>query len=152
MAAACIQVPAGSTAQATAAPGEIAFTLAGPGDAAIVVPVRLNDRGPYDFVLDTGATLTCVDTALAEELSLPTAAGMIGRGATLGSTGRVELRRVESVAIGDARAENVTACALDLAHIRNAGLEVRGLVGLNVLKAYKVTIDFERSLLSLQPY
>ena len=49
------------------------------------------------------------------------------------------------------RTTGVTVCTLDLANIREAGLEVRGLLGLNVLKAYRVTIDFKRSVLSLQP-
>jgi hypothetical protein len=112
LAAGCLQVPAGSTATPTAAAGEIPFTLAGAGEAAIVVPVRLNGKGPYGFVLDTGATLTCLDTALADELSLPQAAGVAGRGATLGGSGRVELRRLESIAIGEAGATGVTVCAL----------------------------------------
>lgn len=40
--------------------------LAGPGETALLVPVRINGQGLYDFVLDTGATLTCVDVALAD--------------------------------------------------------------------------------------
>lgn len=152
LAAGCVQVPAGSTtAKASAEPGEIPFTLAGAGEAAIVVPVRLNGAGPYDFVLDTGATLTCLDAALADELDLPTPTGMVGRGATIGGGGQMQLRRLESIAIGEASATGVTVCALDLEHIRGAGLDVHGLLGLNVLKAYTVTIDFERSLLSLVP-
>src|ERR1700741_2564831 len=36
----------------------------------IVVPVRINHSGPYDFLLDTGAQMTMIDTALAAELRL----------------------------------------------------------------------------------
>ena len=151
LSAACVQVPVGSSASATAAAGEIPFTFAGTGDAAIVVPVRLNGKGPYDMVIDTGATLTCVDSALARELDLPAARGVVGRGATIGSSGGVEVYRLDSLAIGDAAVSDLMACALDLQHVRGAGLDVDGLLGLNVLKQYAVTIDFERRMLRLEP-
>ena len=32
------------------------------------VPVMLDNRGPYDFVLDTGAQITTIDPQLAPEL------------------------------------------------------------------------------------
>lgn len=60
------------------APGEVTFELAGPNEAAMVVPVKINGKGPYDFVLDTGATFTCVDRSLAEELRLPDWSGPFG--------------------------------------------------------------------------
>lgn len=149
--AACTQPMGTATPEAGAAPGQTPFTLEGAGGAAVVVPVRLNDRGPYAFVLDTGATLTCLDQMLADELSLPEERGMLGRGATIGGSGAVSLRRLESIGIGETRATDLTACTLDLEHIRAAGLDVRGLVGLNLLKAYTVTIDFKRNVLSLTP-
>lgn len=149
--AACVQVPVDSSGSATPAAGEMSFSFQGAGDAAIVVPVRLNGQGPYDFVLDTGATLTCLDTALARELDLPEARGVVGRGATLGSSGGVEVYRLDSLAIGDATVNDLMACALDLEHIRGAGLDVDGLVGLNVLKQYTMTIDFDRRMLRLEP-
>src|SRR5215471_4677537 len=73
------------------AAGEVGFELAGPGGAAIVVPVTINGQGPYKFVVDTGATLTCVDQELARQLNLPERRGQIGVGATVTSTGNIEL-------------------------------------------------------------
>ncbi len=60
------------------APGEVSFKLAGANEAALIVPVKINGKGPYDFVLDTGATFTCVDRKLAEELTLPDWSGPLG--------------------------------------------------------------------------
>jgi len=144
LSAGCVQPPVDSSGSATPAAGEMSFSFQGAGDAAIVVPVRVNGQGPYDFVLDTGATMTCLDTALARELDLPEARGVVGRGATLGSSGGVDVYRLDSFAIGDATVNDLMACALDLEHIRGAGLDVDGLVGLNVLKPYTMTIDFAR--------
>jgi predicted aspartyl protease len=46
-----------------------------PNDAAIMVQVKINGQGPYDFVLDTGATFTCLDNDLADQLKLPRVEG-----------------------------------------------------------------------------
>ena len=151
-AAACQQAgaPARTEAPADSAAGEVAFELAGPGGAALVVPVHLNGRGPFDFVLDTGATFTCVDERLAGELGLPPARGVVGVGAGVGGTGQMRLVAVDSVRVGAARARELTACALDLRHIGSVGLEVDGLLGLNFLRSFHVTLDFEREVLLLR--
>ena len=36
----------------------------------LIVPVEINSRGPYDFVLDTGSTVTILDGPLFRELGL----------------------------------------------------------------------------------
>ena len=151
-ATACQQVgtPARVQAPADSAAGEIAFELAGPGGAALLVPVYLNGEGPFDFVLDTGATLTCVNQPVAERLRLPRARGVAGVGAGAGGSGRMELVRLDSLRIGQARAEDLTLCTLDLSHIGSLGLDVDGLLGLNFLRAFRVTLDFEREVLLLQ--
>jgi hypothetical protein len=125
-------------------PGEVEFELAGPGGAALVVPVKINDAGPFRFVLDTGATMTCVEEALVKELSLPDAPGMVGIGGGLRSFGRMRLVSLDSVALGDASVRGLQGCAIDLGSIQQAGIDVRGLLGLNFLKAYRVILDFPR--------
>ncbi|HEU0076709.1 MAG TPA: hypothetical protein VFQ76_03610 [Longimicrobiaceae bacterium] len=37
--------------------------------AAIIVPVFVNGVGPFDFVLDTGATFTCLEPMLSRRLT-----------------------------------------------------------------------------------
>jgi|GEM_PF-3917599 len=49
--------PTVSSAPVDSVAGEVEFALAGPGGAALLVPVFVNGEGPFDFVLDTGATL-----------------------------------------------------------------------------------------------
>jgi predicted aspartyl protease len=144
---ACVAVP--SAPPASSEPGEVPVQLVGPGGAALVVPVTVNGAGPFSFVLDTGATLTCVDEALAAKLDLPEPVGTVGYGGTLAGVGRVRLVRIDSLEVGTARATDVQACAIDLASMRRTGLDVQGLVGLNFLKAYRVTLDFRERTLRL---
>ena len=133
------------------APGEVGFELAGPNEAAIVVPVKVNGQGPYDFVLDTGATFTCVDRALAEELKLPEWSGPLGTVVLTPGEGGMKLVEIDALEVGGGpRASDLVACSIDLSRMQPPGFGVRGLVGLNFLKNYRVTIDFERKSLRLE--
>ena len=144
-----VSVPADSLA------GEVPFRLAGAGGAMLLVAVTINGQGPYDLVLDTGATLTCLDSQLARDLELPRAAGAFGYGAGVGGTGRVALVQVDSLRLGEAHAEDLTACVLDLDHLGqlhgfgSGETRVHGLLGLNFLRNYRVSLDFERNIVSL---
>ncbi len=137
-------------APADSAGGEVAFELAGQNGAAIMVPVVVNGRDTLDFVLDTGATMTCIDASLADSLELPPLSGAIGRGAGIGGGGRIRLVEFDSVRVGGAMATDLPGCAIDLRHIQDLGLEADGLLGLNFLKPFRVTLDFERSVLRLE--
>lgn len=142
--------PSRVAAPADSAAGEVALRLAGPNEAAILVPVRVNGQGPFEFLLDTGATLTCVDESLAQGLALPERRGLLGFGAGVGGGGRLRLVAIDSVQVGQARAYDLTGCVLDLEQARSIGLETHGLIGLNFLKPFRVVLDFERKVMSLQ--
>src|SRR5438477_2348282 len=43
--------------------------------ALIVIPVRVNEAGPFDFMVDTGSQVTVIDPSLASELNL----NLVGR-------------------------------------------------------------------------
>lgn len=142
--------PARVEAPADSAAGEIAFEWAGANEAALVVPVHINGRGPYSFVLDTGATLTCVEQDVATELSLPESRGQIGFGAGIGGSGRMRLVSADSVRVGAATAEDLPLCALDLSSMQQMGMDFDGLLGLNFLRPFHMSIDFEREILTLR--
>lgn len=129
---------------------EVSFDLAGPGGAAILVPVHVNDRGPFQFVLDTGATMTCVAETLADSLQLPEQRGRAGLGASVESTGRLRLVSVDSLRVGEVRATGLSACTLDLTSLQQAGLNADGLLGLNFLRSFRMTLDFDRSIVRFE--
>jgi predicted aspartyl protease len=129
----------------------VSFELAGPGGAALLVPVYVNGSGPHGFVLDTGATMTCIDAGLAARLDLPGAGGRVGVGMGIGQEpGALELVTIDSLRVGAATATGLTACALGLDQFRAMGLEVEGLLGLNYLREFRVTLDFDAERLVLE--
>jgi predicted aspartyl protease len=141
--------PASVDAPADSAAGEVALDIVGPGGAAVVVPVHINGRGPFNLVLDTGATFTCVTTAVADELDLPEQRGVVGFGAGVHTTGRVRLVRYDSVRVAGATARDMGGCVLDLTSLESIGTSVDGLLGLNFLREFDVRLDFRRNVLTL---
>ncbi|HEY0379683.1 MAG TPA: retropepsin-like aspartic protease [Pyrinomonadaceae bacterium] len=137
-------------APADASPGAVEFKMAGPNDAAIIVPVKINGRGPYDFVLDTGATFTCLDAGFADELKLPEWKGSFGTVVVGPGGGGMKLLKVETLEVGNAKATGLAACSIDLNRMAPPGLGIKGLVGLNFLKSYRITIDFQKKFLKLE--
>lgn len=144
-----VGAPARVEAPADTAAGEIGFRMAGRNAAAILVPVHINGEGPFDFVLDTGATLTCIERETAARLALPEQRGALGVGVGIGGGGRVDLVRVDSLRVGEARAVGMTACVLDLQQFAAIGTPIDGLLGLNFLRSFRMTLDFERNVLFL---
>ncbi len=138
------------TIPADSAAGEIEFRLS-PRASAILVPVYVNGRGPVDLILDTGSTLTCVDDSLQREFDLPRRLGAVGVGAGVGMSGPVKLLRVDSLRVGQTSVSNITVCSLDLAALQKVSPGARGLLGLNFLKSFRVSLDFQRGILRLGP-
>ena len=132
------------------APGTVQFKMMSPNDAAIIVQVKINGQGPYDFVLDTGATFTCIDNELADQLKLPEWKGSFGTVVVGPGGGGMKLLKVDTLEVGDAKASSLTVCSIDLNRIAPPGGGIKGLVGLNFLKSYRVTIDFEKKSLRLE--
>ena len=142
---------AAASAPADSAAGELPFRFAGPGGAAIVVPVSVDGRAPVDLIIDTGATMTCVDDALAREWNLPEQRLAVGMAVGIGAAGRVRLHRADSVRVGAAVVRRATVCSMDLQVLQAVGPGVRGLLGLNVLREFRMTLDFDRRVLRLSP-
>lgn len=74
-------------------------------DSSLVADVRLDDKGPYPFVLATGASLNVIDWDLAHELGLPRVNQMKnfllqGKSVSTGSVDKETDFEVKSVRIG----------------------------------------------------
>jgi predicted aspartyl protease len=131
-------------------PGEVPFELAPPNDAAIIVPVKINGHGPFKFVLDTGATFTCIDQKLVDQLKLPEWRGQFGVGVLIPTEGNIKLVDIDSLEVGNVKATELKACAIEFSRLQTGGLDARGLVGLNFLKSFRVNIDFKKKILHLE--
>jgi predicted aspartyl protease len=143
--------PSRVSAPADTAGGGVPLQYVGQGEAALVVPVHINGEGPFQLILDTGATMTCVDTALANRLRLPARRGAIGSavGVGVGGAGQVGIVGMDSIRVGNASAHDIAACTMDLRTLHMIGPQLHGLLGLNFLRGFKATLDFEHNVLYL---
>jgi hypothetical protein len=113
----------------------------------IIVPVTINQSGPYDFLVDTGAQITTVDPALAKALNLKIegTTGIIG----VGNYARTPFTRLDSVRAGSDTVEQLMAVIQDLGQIQLADPRVRGVLAGNFLEQFGLWIDYQQRLICL---
>ncbi len=113
-------------------------------DAAkhLTVSVRINDHGPYSFVVDTGADRTVLATDVAAELGL-----LFGERVTLeGVVRAVEAQavRIRELSFGSIRCRHLVVPTLP-----RSTLEADGYLGLDTLDGHRVTFDFKNHTLQV---
>jgi predicted aspartyl protease len=108
----------------------------------------VNDTGPHQFVLDSGAGACLLSAALARKLNLQP--GETKEAQTAGGRVSVALCNVDSIAIGAARVDSLPVAIMDLTDLDQAvGSRIDGDIGYNFLKEFRVTIDYGANTLSL---
>ena len=123
------------------------FRIAESGKRIITVDAKVNGKGPFNFVVDTGASHTIISTTTAEKLGLDTSSpgccgSTTGRSAQ-GAGGPVAARAatVESVEVGDIEVKNVEVALIDLTSLDK---DWDGIIGYTFMKNFKVTIDYPK--------
>ena len=133
---------------ATAGPAKVSFKPAG---TLILVPVIING-GEATFLLDTGASVTIIRPTLARRtgIEVPARAPRINLRAAGGERFSVPFVRVQSLRIGDAAVEGIDVGVFD-ALVPQFPYAVDGVLGGNFLNHFRVTIDRQGRLLTLEP-
>lgn len=115
--------------------------------ALLVIPVEVNQSGPFDFMVDTGSQLNVIDPALAAELNLKSQ-GTVGLVATAASS-QASVGFVDSLTVGSHTVEKPWVVVQNLRPIQTADPRIRGVLGENFLARFDVLIDYSRGLLCL---
>jgi predicted aspartyl protease len=119
----------------------VSFRLAGGAQPLILLPVQVNDRGPFDFILDTGAGTSLLSSDLAKQLEVKSIGSRDGQSA--GGNVSVSLAKLDSLAVGKTKLHAVDVGIVDLAQIgRTIGAKIDGDLGYNFLRYFRVTIDY----------
>jgi len=115
----------------------VTFRLAGSKQALILLPVFIDGRGPYSFLLDTGATSTVVSNELADALTLPLGEKQDGRGA--GGKMTLVKSQVPSLTLGVEMLEGLPVSVTDLSFLGRAmGVQVDGALGHSFLRHFAI--------------
>jgi predicted aspartyl protease len=130
-----------STATLSPSASRIKFRLAGGAQPLILVPVSVNDEGPFDFIFDTGAGTSLLSTELAKQLDVRIIGAKEGQSA--GGKVSVSLAKVDSLAVGEIRLPDLDVGIVDLSHVgKTIGARIDGDLGYNFIKHFRITIDY----------
>lgn len=112
-------------------------------ETRLSVDVQVNGRGPYHFIVDSGADTSVVGLRIARDLELP-----LGTPATLnGMTDRsiVDRVKVDSLTLGPS-----TIRDLELPALREDDLGGQGMIGIDALVRRRLMMDFEKRLIKVE--
>jgi len=115
--------------------------------ALIVIPVKVNQAGPFDFMVDTGSQVTVIDPALASELHLKPQ-GTVGLVSAAGYA-HASVTLLDTLEADSHVIEKPYAIVQDLGPIQNADSRIRGVLGENFLSHFDLLIDYAHKLLCL---
>jgi predicted aspartyl protease len=106
------------------------------------VPVTVNGRGPFPFVIDTGSNRSVVSDALAAQLGLPAAGSLVIKAAT--GVGKTDSVRVASLVVGHRRLTNFQAPVLQADN-----LGALGMLGIDAVADQRLVMDFRKNQMTL---
>ncbi len=117
---------------------------------AMVVPVRVDGRGPFLFRIDTGSPEVVLGRSLAEELGIVTLAGG-ETGAFVGTRPvRFDYAALDSLTLGETTLHRLPVAVSDHPGLGSAQ-GVRGTLGFEALRRFRFCIDWPDSTLWLEP-
>ena len=113
--------------------------------ASVIVPATFNGVLKANLALDTGATITVVSRRIASNLALrELGTSKVG---TVGGIITVPLARLRSLKVGEAEVHDLVISIHDF----STDPRIEGLLGLDFLKHFHVSLDARRRLLILGP-
>ncbi len=132
-------------------PAEIDDSLAVEGDdiearkveTRLTVEVRVNGRGPYQFVVDSGADTSVVGLRIARQLQLPLGTPVVLNNMT--DRNIVDRVKVDELTLGPS-----TIRDLELPALREQDLGGAGMIGIDALVRQRLMMDFEKRTIKVE--
>jgi hypothetical protein len=123
----------------------------GPGGAFVLLPARINGRGPFRVLLDSGASSSVVSPTLAKDLGIR---GQPVEAIGVGGSSVASLGVLESLEVAGHVMTNVSAAVVDVFGYTSqaAGVPIDAILGYSFLKEFHVVIDYPRRRLFLERY
>ncbi len=109
----------------------------------ILVRAKINGKGPYNFIVDTGAPALFVAVPVANKLGIKADKGW-GTFDRFEIEGGVVLTKIKGRVETPPQIEGMNGLGL-------AGVELHGMIGYNILARYRMEIDFTRDKMVWTP-
>jgi PDZ domain/Aspartyl protease len=134
-------------------PVTVPFTLVSTGH--FIVKVKLNDKGPYNLIFDTGAPLMLITNRAGRD------SGILDKKSTsniLSPFGPMTQAKIKKMEIGPLKAEDVNAMVFDHPTVKAFSEffkkdygEIDGIVGFPFFAKYRMTVDYKAKELTFTP-
>jgi hypothetical protein len=143
--------PLGPSTMPPLPPAVIDNTLAIGGDdvkarkveSRMTVDVAVNGRGPYHFVVDSGADTSAVGLRVAHDLQLPLGTPVILNAVT--DRNIVDRVKVDQLTLGPSTIRNLMVPAL-----REGDLGGDGMIGIDALVEQRLMMDFDQRVIKVE--
>jgi hypothetical protein len=112
-------------------------------ETRLSVDVLVNGRGPYRFIVDSGADTSVVGLRIAHDLQLPLATPVILDGMTARNV--VDRVKVAQLTVG-----STTFDDLELPALREFDVGGDGMIGIDALVQQRLMMDFEKHLIKVE--
>ncbi len=129
-------------AKADAKPVEVPYRTTIPKH--IMVRAKINGKGPFNFILDTGAPALFVSTAVCKKLGIEPDKNGWGTFDKFEIEGGVVVPKAKGRIEDPFQLEGMNGMGL-------AGAELHGVIGYNILARYKMEIDFTKDKMVWTP-
>jgi predicted aspartyl protease len=113
-------------------------------ETRLSVPVLLNGRGPYQFIVDSGADSSAVGLRIARGLQLPPGTPAVLHAMTADNI-PVDRVRVDELTVGPS-----VVRGLELPLLKEADLGGDGVIGIDALAHQRLMMDFEKRLIRVE--
>jgi serine protease DegQ len=142
--AVCLAPPlrADEPTKANAKPIEVPYRTTIPKH--IMVRAKINGKGPFNFILDTGAPALFVSTAVCKKLGIEPDAKGWGVFDKFEIEGGVVIPKAKGRIEDPFQLEGMNGMGL-------AGAELHGIIGYNILAKYRMEIDFTKDKMVWTP-
>jgi hypothetical protein len=144
---ACALASSSAAVAARAVPHDDEFAVEVTQASLVLVPVFVNGRGPYRLVIDTGATTTMLDAAVAEEAGLH-ASGML-QIVTAAGEFAAPTAIVDVLAVGGTTFLRMPVTWSPLRELRSVDRRIAGVLGQDVLAHQAFGLDYRRGTAEL---
>jgi hypothetical protein len=109
----------------------------------MVIQIKVNGKGPYRVIFDTGAPVMLLNTKVAKASGLIAQNAQAPLFALFGNMGQVKIKTLE---IGSLKAENVATVVMDHPTVELISKflgPIEGIVGFPFFARYKMTLDYQ---------
>lgn len=118
----------------------------------IIVEGLINDRGPYRFVVDTGASMTIVSPTAARRARIRLQPDPSARALGIDGPQPIKIGIVDSLQVGGLKQAGLEVGITSMRPINlGARVKTHGVLGYNFLRFFTLKIDYADELLHLEP-